>query len=277
MEPTGERPCLLCDAAAHGVLCADHLAALERCDLTAEQLRARAGRAAALIGPFGVVLSIDEACSIGRDPDRCDVAILHPSVSASHARIQREGSTWYLIDAGSRNGSAVDDLPVTRAPLRPGARLRLGEVALYFWPSPILARPRRRRRTTQPVVLPSGFGIQIPETGARLDLWRRDAGGVLRDGERAIELTGLELRLLQVLALRRLAALDVELAYVRSTELAAELGFRSIDADGDNVRELVMRVRRKLRGARIGELIGSRRGVGYRLSADVVPPERRAA
>ena len=50
-------------------------------------------------------------------------------------------------------------------------------------------------------------------------------------------------------------------------EIADALSFRSVQADSENVRELVHRVRRKLASVSADDLIESKRGVGYRLRA----------
>jgi DNA-binding response OmpR family regulator len=105
--------------------------------------------------------------------------------------------------------------------------------------------------------------------GRRVALVQRPAGGIVRVGDdTALELARLEFALLRILAERRLAQPDPELAFVSSPGLAELLDFRSHDADGENVRELVRRVRRKLKAEGL-DLIESRQGVGYRLAWSV--------
>ena len=99
---------------------------------------------------------------------------------------------------------------------------------------------------------------------------RREDGGLARGAGRTVVLTALEHRLLHLLAISRHAADDPELAYVPSAAIAELMGFASIEADGDNVRELVHRIRRKLVAAGIGDPVKSRRGVGYRLHGDLM-------
>lgn len=227
-------------------------------EVTPEQLLSRVREAeAVLVGPCGTALAIADGSVVGRDPDRCDAAVLHASVSVAHARLSRVGGDWSILDLGSRNGTAVDGVAAApRAALAPGARVRIGEVDFLFWPAPAPLR------------------IQLATTGRVIELVRREDGGVVRAGGRAVTLTGFELRLLQLLAVRRHGAADPELAYAPSVAIAESLGFRSIDADTDNVRELVHRVRRKLMHAGFGDPVKSRRGVGYRLHGDLVtaPP-----
>jgi DNA-binding response OmpR family regulator len=78
----------------------------------------------------------------------------------------------------------------------------------------------------------------------------------------------MEFGLLQLLVERRRAVTDTELAYVAWHEIADALSFRSVQADSENVRELVHRVRRKLGNVQADDLIESKRGVGYRLAGE---------
>ena len=61
-----------------------------------------------------------------------DVAVDAPSVSRHHAEIRREGGDWTIVDLGSTNGTRVNGNAVKSARLRPGDRIRLGEVELVF-------------------------------------------------------------------------------------------------------------------------------------------------
>ena len=101
--------------------------------------------------------------------------------------------------------------------------------------------------------------------GHQLDLRQRVDGGVLRIGESSIELAAMEFGLLQLLVERRRTVTDPELAYVAWHEIADALSFRSVQADSENVRELVHRVRRKL-GERAGRRL-DREQARRRLSA----------
>jgi pSer/pThr/pTyr-binding forkhead associated (FHA) protein len=72
--------------------------------------------------------------NIGR-ADYNDVVIGDPSVSTTHAKLQRRESLWILNDLGSTNGTTVDGEPLTgEAVLSPGATIRFGEVAVLFEP-----------------------------------------------------------------------------------------------------------------------------------------------
>jgi pSer/pThr/pTyr-binding forkhead associated (FHA) protein len=64
-----------------------------------------------------------------------DVVIAEPSVSTTHAKLQRRDDVWVLSDLGSTNGTYVEGDPVTgETALTPGTTLRFGEVAVLFEP-----------------------------------------------------------------------------------------------------------------------------------------------
>jgi len=67
--------------------------------------------------------------------DYNDVVVPDPSVSTSHAKLQRREGVWVLVDLDSTNGTFVDGERVKgEAPLAPGAVVRLGDVQLVFEP-----------------------------------------------------------------------------------------------------------------------------------------------
>ena len=68
--------------------------------------------------------------------DYNDVVVPDPSVSTTHAKLQRREGVWVLVDLDSTNGTFVDGERVKgEAPLAPGATVRLGDVQLVFEPS----------------------------------------------------------------------------------------------------------------------------------------------
>jgi hypothetical protein len=73
-----------------------------------------------------------DAVRIGRG-EGCDLRILHGSVSRDHARLRGDGGEWWLLDAGSKNGSFLHGERLhdeTRLPER--AWLRFGDVFCEF-------------------------------------------------------------------------------------------------------------------------------------------------
>ena len=269
--------CLQCGAEIRwGGLCTPHAEAVSTCsDMTAEQIASHDLNepAAGLIDQWGNTHALAERTLVGRLASECGVAILHHSVSAVHAQIELaspEQGTWRVIDRGSLNGTLVEDEPVRNAPIHHGERIRFGAVSFYF-----------SARGVQTSTGRSGAGQTVPTrqrdiafqarvvsvTGREMALVQRASGGIMRvDDDRALEFARLEFSLLKILAERRIIHPDPELSFVSSQELADLLDFKSQEADGENVRELVRRVRRKIKSEGIEELIESRQGVGYRLA-----------
>jgi len=264
--------CLLCSSPRSiGVLCTAHGVAIASPGITSEQVFSRVQNAtAALVDAWGVAHGIVDGSKIGRDP-RVDVAVLHASVSSEHAAMKHANGKWHIVDNTSRNGTEVDGNRITDHELASGATIRLGDVKFYFWPDslPKMEPPRGQGRTapTRRDELVFSAKVVTPR-GHQLDLRQRVDGGVLRIGESSIELAAMEFGLLQLLVERRRSVTDAELAYVAWHEIADALSFRSVQADSENVRELVHRVRRKLGSVQADDLIESKRGVGYRLAGE---------
>jgi len=61
-----------------------------------------------------------------------DIVLADARVSRSHARIEYSDDGYVLIDAGSGNGTLVNDAPVKRAHLAPGDLIRLGDSTLRY-------------------------------------------------------------------------------------------------------------------------------------------------
>ena len=97
--------------------------------------------------------------NIGR-ADFNDVVISDPSVSTSHAKLQRRDDVWILSDLGSTNGTFVEGERVSgEVALGPGTTVKFGEVAVLFEPFDDAA-PVRRSSGTQVVsaAIPRGTG-----------------------------------------------------------------------------------------------------------------------
>jgi pSer/pThr/pTyr-binding forkhead associated (FHA) protein len=265
--------CVMCASPRSiGVLCTSHGVAIASPGITSEQVVSRVeSGVASLIDAWGCAHAVADGTRLGRDATKNELAVLHASVSSEHAQLKLVGTTWRVIDNASRNGTEANGQRVTEADLAAGALLRLGDVKLYFWPEslPKGEPPRGQGRTapTRRDELVFSARVTTPR-GHSLDLRQRVDGGVLRVGDSAIELAAMEFGLLQLLVERRRTVADAELAYVAWHEIADALSFRSVQADSENVRELVHRVRRKLSGVNADDLIESKRGVGYRLAGE---------
>ncbi len=199
------------------------------------------------------------------------VALLHPSVSSLHAELECSEGRWRLHDRGSLNGTFVAVQRIRRAVLVHGVALGFGEVRLWFSttaPSggvcttgPGRTNRVERRQLAYRATVHCEVGIFVVQ--------QRSDGGIVCYDDAVIELARLEFGLLQLLCERRAKAQEALLAYVPWHELANTLAFKSHDADSENVRELVRRVRKKLEAGGLARVIESRQGTGYRVAGVV--------
>jgi FHA domain len=78
----------------------------------------------------GEILNLAPGTTLGRG-GAADVVVADTAVSAEHARVDRVGRRWMVIDLGSTNGTRVNDAVIRgRAALRQGDVLSLGTVRL---------------------------------------------------------------------------------------------------------------------------------------------------
>jgi diguanylate cyclase (GGDEF)-like protein len=69
---------------------------------------------------------------VGR-ASQCALSMPHPSVSRQHCRIWREGDRYLIEDLGSTNHTYVNGKAVTRAELRDGDQISVGNNAIKFF------------------------------------------------------------------------------------------------------------------------------------------------
>ena len=62
----------------------------------------------------------------------CDVQVDDANVSRRHAELRREGSSWWLVDLDSTNGTDLNGKRVKRARLSDGDTITLGDTHLVF-------------------------------------------------------------------------------------------------------------------------------------------------
>ena len=73
----------------------------------------------------------DHALRLGRSPDN-DVILRDPATSGHHARLERRGEQFWIVDLGSTNGTLVNGEPVQEKELNHGDRVTIGQNAIHF-------------------------------------------------------------------------------------------------------------------------------------------------
>ena len=77
----------------------------------------------------------NESTTVGRIEGN-DLVLNHPSVSRRHARIDRRGGTFWVIDLKSTNGVKVNGTAVGESQILPGDKISIGSVELEIKPAP---------------------------------------------------------------------------------------------------------------------------------------------
>ena len=76
--------------------------------------------------PVGQALTLRPITLLGRDPENT-IALNDASASARHARLSRENGVWWLEDLDSKNGTLLNDLPLSKStPLSNGDVIGIG-------------------------------------------------------------------------------------------------------------------------------------------------------
>jgi pSer/pThr/pTyr-binding forkhead associated (FHA) protein len=73
----------------------------------------------------------DHALRLGRSPDN-DVILRDPATSGHHARLERRGEAFWLVDLGSTNGTFVNGEAIQEKQLNNGDRVTLGQNSVHF-------------------------------------------------------------------------------------------------------------------------------------------------
>ena len=133
-----------------------------------------------------------------------DVLLPHPKVSLVHARLERSGTAYYLVDEGSRHGTTLNEVRLragARAPIKEGDRIGIADfvitvgVSLTELDGPgdnsrLIARrmvrdvlERLGPGEAQPHLQPLGGGapLFLPDVGRSYILGHATDGGVALD------------------------------------------------------------------------------------------------
>jgi pSer/pThr/pTyr-binding forkhead associated (FHA) protein len=73
----------------------------------------------------------ESALRLGRSPDN-DLILRDPATSGHHARVERRGVQFWIVDLGSTNGTLVNGEPVQEKELNHDDRITIGQNAVHF-------------------------------------------------------------------------------------------------------------------------------------------------
>ena len=73
----------------------------------------------------------DHALRMGRSPDN-DVIFRDPATSGHHARLERRGEQFWVVDLGSTNGTFVNGESIQEKQVNDGDRLTIGQNSVHF-------------------------------------------------------------------------------------------------------------------------------------------------
>jgi FHA domain-containing protein len=71
---------------------------------------------------------VKDQSMVGREPS-CEIVVSDGSVSRRHARLEKRGGAWWVVDQGSANGTYLNSLKVAEQALTNGQELRFGALA----------------------------------------------------------------------------------------------------------------------------------------------------
>jgi diguanylate cyclase (GGDEF)-like protein len=84
---------------------------------------------------LGQQMELGDAPVIVGRASECALSMPHPSVSRQHCRIWRDGDRYMIEDLGSTNRTYLNGKPITRAELRDGDQISVGNNAIKFFTS----------------------------------------------------------------------------------------------------------------------------------------------
>lgn len=268
--PVCRRPAAAPDRACD-VCCASLAAPWGMCP---SQLRGRAPTeptAAALLDRWGGVWRLPRRAVIGRDPARCELALLHGDCAPVHALLELDAAGWRLSDLGSRTGTWLDHRRVTAAALPPVARVRVGPLELCFVADARGLRAAAAHRESDEITTPFAIDERLLPASSALVLVEASSGwGRLSRGERGAPLPPCQLTLLQTLARRwhdDHAAAPADRGFVAIDAVLAVIPWEATAATRTNLKQLVRRTRLTLATLDADDHLEGRRSDGgaYRL------------
>lgn len=232
-----------------------------------------------LVDVWGRVHPVETRTHIGRTPRPRGIALLHASVSRDHAELVFDGGSWLLRDLGSSNGTRRNAEAVTTVTLESGDRLSFGPIGMYFVrddgkrieldAEQLASRTLRPDDASRVVQSDPSEHTQagLPRLALKL-IEAPSGGGYLEAAGSRLQLSVTQYAMLAMLSSRMREESEVASlvrGFVPSGQLIADLPWDAVEPNENNVKQLVRRLRRSLDSIRLGTLIESRRGFGYRL------------
>ncbi len=283
--------CAICAVATSTNLCDECAAELDvPIPFVAEQVLSAAARpeAMVLVDVWGRVHPVEARTHIGRTPRSRGIALLHASVSRDHADLVLENGVWSLLDLGSSNGTRRNEEPITKeVTLASGDRLSFGSVGFYFVHDDgkrvSLDAEQLSSRTLRPDDAPSVVrndpteltNAGLPRFAMRLLEAPAGGGGYLEAAGARLQLSITQYAMLAMLISRMHDESDVApiiRGFVPSGQLIADLPWDAVDPNENHLKQLVRRLRKGLDSIRLGTMVESRRGFGYRLRVVPITP-----
>lgn len=262
---TPDQPCAAC--------CASLASPWGLCPSQLRGVAPTAPTAAALLDRWGGVWRLPRRAVIGRDPARCQLALLHGDVAPVHAMLELGAAGWWLSDLGSRTGTWLDRRRVTTAALPPIARVRVGAMELFF-----LAEARALRapdggasREDGETTTPFAVDEHPVAASSALVLVEASSGwGRLSRGDRDVPVPPCQVTLLQTLAQRwddDHAVAPADRGFVAIDAVLAVIPWEATAATRTNLKQLVRRTRLTLATLDVDDHLEGRRSDGgaYRL------------
>jgi hypothetical protein len=155
-------------------------------------------------GRPGSGVPLPEHAMLGRDPS-CWIIVDHARVSRTHARVWWSGTSWWVRDLGSRNGSWLGSErlePGKDVRFRAGAPLCLGDPTSTPWTLVDEDPPRPLARSRSGELVCGTADLLVFGEGPELSVWKEphggwsiDDGGELREVVDGEEIDGWRLSL----------------------------------------------------------------------------------
>jgi len=101
---------------------------------------------------------VKDQSMVGRDPS-CEIVVTDGSVSRRHARLEKRGGAWWVVDQGSANGTYVNSLKVAEQALKNSQELRFGALAFR-----VDIREDPEATVSTPILADDSATVMAPQT-----------------------------------------------------------------------------------------------------------------